>query len=367
MVRGGPWAQNAVSRRSRRTSAATIALLLSIVGLASSADQSARVYVQVLDGEKPILGLQRENFEARQRGKSVPVLDVAEVRERQWIFFYDTTFGESILPAALEGSLDLLATGVLDGDRVGAVVYSGSGESGGAQLRVLEPTADIASVAEALSGLRSGGGASGSTKPDAASEGKGRARVGDLARALEDAAKILGSGTSSHIVLFSGAFDLSVTLGRDLALARERESAELQAEATARTRLPRRDSRVRRSSVDSLEEGVLETLDDIERSGCSIHPVRLNGQGEASSPTVIEEQQGPSLFAAVTGGETLWEPESLVGALTPLLERTAFGYRLTLEPRKYRGDGRFRAVEVRLLAVSESARLIAPAGYYESP
>lgn len=346
----------------------TIGPLVPVAAHGLPSDGHAQVYVQVVDGEAPVRGLTLEDFEVRQRGDSVPIVDVIEVGRRQWIFFYDTTFGASLLPEALEVSLDLLGEGALEGDRVGAVVYSEADASPGAQLRALQPTEDLDSVAASLADLRlESRGMESPAEPNQGASAS-RRRINDLVRALEDAAKILGSGDSNHILVFSEAFDLSVGLGDGLAAARERESAALRSEAAASTRLPRRDSRIRRASKEQVDGGVLESLDNIERAGCAVHAVRLGGNETEPSPrTGAEDDQGPSLFAEATGGETFRSPAELAEALVPLLRRTNAGYRLILQPKKYRGDGRFRNVEVHLLGGPEGAQLIAPAGYYESP
>ena len=338
-------------------------------------DVQAQIYVQVVDAAQPVPDLTAENFEARQRGKSIPVLDAVEVDSRQWIFFYDTTFGDGLLPAALEASVGLLRSGLLAGDRVGAVVYSipggeGSGGSGRAQLKVLEPTDELDFVIDALALLGSEG--KGDTTPRGASDPRRSSRrgssgsIGDLVRALDDAAKLLGSGSSNHVLVFSGAFDLSVELGGDLGAARERESAALRSEATASTNVPRRDSKVRRTSRERLDGGVVESLQNIDRGGCSLHAVRVDmDEANPSARAGTEGDERPSLFAEATGGETFRVPQTLVESIAPLLARTRSGYRLTLQPRKSGGDGRFSEVEIRLVGGTEGAELVAPDGYYE--
>ena len=390
-----------ISPRSRRSSVASIPLLMAMVvaGVTSSHGAAAGpgtvpVQVEVVQNDTPVTGLQAEDFMVRDKGKAVPVDEAFEIDPqatdvaipdeayRRIHLLFDLDYGN---PRFLMHATDV-ARSLITPERLSRTEVSIATHEPGSGLRIeIEPTDSPKRLSEMLDTLRAeqdrrldtwsepvGPTVSGddliTSRVRNTESAKGvvqqeQGRILNLIRSLsrlERQYRWVPGGT--QVVLFSPGFDSSVVLGNQATARFDAAWAAERSEAAATGNFSQAGGATRYHG-GLVEEAMFEMLSDYDRAGTRIEAVEIELEGELRpAERGARGTNGLQILAGRTNGMVLKGTREELTEKILDLEPTGALYLLTFEPRSL-DSGRYRKLDVKLQKGGNKMKVIAPRGY----
>ena len=362
----------------------------------AGAENLVALHLEVAAASSPIHGLTAADFEVREKGKKVSLVDVVEVGEEAGAGTYPEAWRRQVLllfdlelsgPAQFLRALDLAQEVISAGLPVGTRIAVATHRPGvGLQLE-LGPTSVDQEVTEVLEALRLeqseqlGGAAAGPlitaedlvtsrARGTEAAKGRVQHQQGRIMRFVRSLAglQLLAREVpgGSQVLVFSEGFDSGVILGNPATQRLDQAWSTAQSEAAARGDIAAVNTATRHGG-GVVETALFETLSSYEKSGCPIHAIRL--ESGADSPSPEKGGRGPNglvIITEKTEGRLVAEAEDAGRSIGRLLQPLGSTYLLVFAPPTSAPKGRYRKLDIKLEYGEGDVALSAPPGYYET-